>query len=151
MNESIFQKIHAAAEYLEVDFDEQEMAQFTTDQDLSADQLQAVFQVFQHLRELKEERIVSTLLNSSRLPLNNPKSFDNFDFALFHGKQKEVLKSLPTLSALYARKNLAFIGPQGVGKTHLAMAYGRACCQKGMKSYFLKASELKQKFLEARK
>jgi DNA replication protein DnaC len=31
------------------------------------------------------------------------------------------------------------------------MASGRACCQKGMKSYFLKATELNQKFTEARK
>lgn len=151
MNESIFQQIGASARYLDVDFDEQEMAQFAAEQDLSEEQLQAVSQVFRHLQETKEERIVSTLLNSSRLPLSNPKSFDNFDFALFHGKQKEVLKSLPALSALYAHMNLAFIGPQGVGKTHLAMAYGRACCQKGMKSYFLKATELNQKFSEARK
>lgn len=151
MNESIFRQIGACARYLDVDFDEQEIAQFATEQDLGEDQLQAVFQVFSHLKALKETRIVTTLLNSSRLPLSNPKSFDNFDFALFHGKQKEVLKSLPTLSALYAHKNLAFIGPQGVGKTHLAMAYGRACCQKGMKSYFLKATELNQKFSEARK
>ena len=151
MNESIFRQIGTSAKYLDVDFDEQEMAQFANDQEFSEDQLQAVFQVFHHLQELKEERIVSTLLNSSRLPLSNPKTFGNFDFSLFHGKQKEVLKNLPNLAALYSHKNLAFIGPQGVGKTHLAMAYGRACCQKGMKTYFLKATELKQKFLDARK
>ena len=87
MNESIFRQIGIAANYLDVDFDEQEMAQFAADQDLSDNQLQAVLQVFSHLKEKKEERIVSTLLNSSRLPLSNPKSFENFDFALFHGKQ----------------------------------------------------------------
>ena len=58
---------------------------------------------------------------------------------------------MPTLSALYAHKNLAFIGPQGVGKTHLAMAYGRECCRNGMKAYFLKATELNQKLTDARK
>ncbi|MBR3244933.1 MAG: ATP-binding protein [Parasporobacterium sp.] len=45
----------------------------------------------------------------------------------------------------------AFIGPPGVGKTHLAEAYGRACCETGLKAYFLKASELKEKFVAARR
>ena len=31
------------------------------------------------------------------------------------------------------------------------MAYGRACCQKGLKAYFLKASELNQRFTDARR
>ena len=51
--------------------------------------------------------------------------FEGFDFGQLNGKQADALKNLPALSALYAHKNLAFIGPQGVGKTHLAMAYGR--------------------------
>ena len=38
-----------------------------------------------------------------------------------------------------------------MGKTHLAEAYGRACCMQGIKAYFLKATELNEKFLYARK
>ena len=38
-----------------------------------------------------------------------------------------------------------------MGKTHLAMAYGRKCCENELKSYFLKATELNQKFHDARK
>ena len=87
----------------------------------------------------------------SRLPLREPKTFANFDFAMLHGKQADSLKDLPTLCSLYAHKNIALIGPPGVGKTHLAMAYGRACCEKGLKSYFLKATELNQRLVEARK
>ena len=70
-------------------------------------------------------RIIQTLLKMSRLPLKEPKTFDSFDFSHVHGKQVDALKNLPALTAVYAKKNLAFIGPQGVGKTHLAMAYGR--------------------------
>jgi DNA replication protein DnaC len=37
---------------------------------------------------------------------------------------------------------VAFIGPGGIGKTHLAQAYDRACCLAGYKTYYLKAEEL---------
>ena len=53
------------------------------------------------------------------------------------------------MSALYGHRNLVFIGPPGVGKTHLEMAFGRECCLKGDKTYFLKATELNQRFTEA--
>ena len=103
------------------------------------------------MKKKKTDAIISMLLRTSRLPLKAPKTFENFDFNNLHGKNIETLKNLTTLSALYARKNVAFIGPPGVGKTHLAMAFGRACCDKGLKTYFIKATELNQKFLDARK
>lgn len=151
MNESLFEQIHASAKYLELDINAQEIAQLSVSQGLSNEQIQAILSVFSYLKEKKQESIVSTLLRMSRLPLKEAKTFENFDFTQIHGKQAEALKGLPTLSALYAHRNLAFIGPQGVGKTHLAMAYGRACCLKGMKAYFLKATELNQKLTDARK
>ena len=116
---------------------------------MSPAQLDAVALVFDHLRRQKEETIRNTLLKMSRLPLKEPKTFSNFDFNNVRGKQVESLKNLPALTAVNAGRNLAFIGPQGVGKTHLAMAYGRECCIRGMKTYFLKATELNQRLTDA--
>ena len=151
MNNSLFEQIESSAKYLNLDFSAQEIARIAVDQKLDDGQIQAVSSVLSWLKDKKRENVVASLLRMSRLPLKNSKTFENFDFSQIHGKQGDALKSLPTLSALYAHKNLAFIGPQGVGKTHLAMAYGRACCQKGMKAYFLKATELNQKLSEARR
>ena len=61
------------------------------------------------------------------------------------------LKTLPSLSAIYAHRNLVFIGPAGTGKTHLAQAFGYECCQRGIKTYFIKMSELRDKFTAARR
>lgn len=151
MNESLFEQIQASARYLNLDFGAQEMAQLSVQKEYGEDNLQAIADVFSFIRQKKQENIVSTLLRMSRLPLKEPKTFGNFDFTQLHGKQADSLKNLESLSALYAHKNLAFIGPQGVGKTHLAMAYGRECCVNGMKAYFLKATELNQKLTDARK
>ncbi len=151
MSDSMYEQIQASAKYLGIDFSVQEVAQLAMDSGLSDDQISAVSAVFAHLKDKKRDQIIATQLRLSRLPLREPKTFENFDFSVLHGKQMDALKTLPSLSSLYAHKNLAFIGPQGVGKTHLAMAYGRECCLKGMKTYFLKATELNQKFTDARK
>lgn len=151
MNDSIYEQIQEAAKYLGIDLNIQEIANFSIQHGMDESKIQAVASIFLYLKDKKEEKIVTTLLSMSRLPLKEPKTFGNFDFSQIHGKQAECLQDLPTLSALYAHKNLAFIGPQGVGKTHLAMAYGRACCELGLKTYFLKATELNQRLVEARK
>ena len=123
MNKSLFEQIQDAADYLNLDLNAQEMAQLAVDHEYSEENIRIVAEMFTYLQQKKKENIVSTLLRLSRLPLKEPKTFESFDFGQLHGKQTDALRNLPS-SALYAHKNLAFIGPQGVGKTHLAMAYG---------------------------
>ena len=41
------------------------------------------------------------------------------------------------------------MGPEGVGKSHLAKAYGRECCMRGMSAYYIKARELSDKLAKA--
>jgi DNA replication protein DnaC len=151
MTDSIYEEIHQHAGILKIDLPAAEVAALAEAKALSEKDLEAVCTVLQYAREKHDANVVATLLKLSRLPLKEPKTFEGFDFTNIHGKNTEELKNLPSLSALYSHRNLAFIGPQGVGKTHLAMAYGRACCEKGMKSYFLKASELNDRFSEALK
>lgn len=151
MSNDIFEEVHTASRILGFDLSTVELAEISQKENMGEAELQAIAKVFQYMKDKKTDAIVSMLLRTSRLPLKAPKTFENFDFNNLHGKNIETIKNLPTLSSLYARKNMAFIGPPGVGKTHLAMAYGRACCEKGLKTYFIKATELNQKFLDARK
>ena len=149
MTDSLYEKILDYADELKIGTYAGKLNAFINATNMSIEQIEAVSNVFEHLCEQKNETIVNTLLRLSRLPLKEPKTFEGFDFGNVHGKQIDTLKNLSSLSAIYARKNLAFIGPQGVGKTHLAMAYGRECCNRRLKTYFLKATELNQKFVDA--
>ena len=151
MNDTVFDIIHDKAVQLKVEISVEELAVFAADREFSPEQLSAVQEVFSYLAKQKHEASISTLLRTSRLPIKQPKVFDNFDFTVMRGKYADRLKGLNTLAPIYARKNLAFIGPQGVGKTHLAMAFGNECCQRGMKTYFLKASELNHRLTAARR
>ena len=151
MNESSYAKICDHASFLNLDLGTQELAQFILEHNFDDGQIEAIRTILDHLAENKRKKIISTLLKMSRLPLKDPKTFDNFDYSRLQGKQIDALRELSNLATLYAQKNLAFIGPPGVGKTHLAMAYGRLCCEKGLKAYFLKATELNQRLSDARK
>lgn len=149
MSDYYFDQINADIDALRINAYTNGLFNFIDSEAMSQDQLDAIAKVFHYLHTQKEETIRNTLLKMSRLPLKEPKTFENFNFDYLQGKQLDSLKNLPALTAVNAGRNLAFIGPQGVGKTHLAMAYGRECCNRGMKTYFLKATELNQRLNDA--
>ena len=151
MTETVYEQVAQYARTLNVDLKAEELAFYADSRHLGETDLSVILDLFEYLKDRKTETVVNMLLKTSRLPMKEPKSFESFDFNLIHGKDVEKLKALPTLAAIHARRNLAFIGPQGVGKTHLAMAVGRKCCEQGLKTYFLKASELNQKLSDARR
>lgn len=122
MTGNIFEQITASARILGIDSYTAALPKFAYERNMSEESLSALAQSFEFLAGLKNQAVIETLLKLSRLPLKNPKSFENFDFSRIHGKSVEQLKNLSALTSIYAHKNLAFIGPQGVGKTHLAMA-----------------------------
>ena len=151
MNESVYEMVEKNCKILGVPFTSAELAKLAEESDFSDDALFAVDQVFEYLASKQTETTIHTLLKMSRLPLKNPKTFENFDFSVIKGKDSDRLRNLQNLSAIYAHRNLAFIGPAGTGKTHLAQAFGYECCLKGMKTYFIKMTELRDKLTAARR
>lgn len=151
MTESAYKAADRCREVLKLDFSADEFARLAADNSYSVETIAAINDIFGYLCTKKEQATIQMLLQTSRLPMKNAKTFDNFDFSVLKGKDIERLRSLPSLAAVYGHKNLAFIGPAGTGKTHLAMAFGYECCQHGLKTYFIKASELRDKFTNARR
>ena len=151
MTESAYKAADRCREVLKLDFSADEFARLAADNSYSVETIAAINDIFGYLCSKKEQATIQMLLQTSRLPTKNAKTFDNFDFSVLKGKDIDRLKSLPSLAPVYGHKNLAFIGPAGTGKTHLAMAFGYECCQHGLKTYFIKASELRDKFTNARR
>lgn len=149
--ESVFTRIASCADALSLDFTSGEMAKFAANKGFSEMQLEAVADVLSCLKDRKEQNAIETLLRTSRLPMKNPKTFENYDFSRIHGKNAESLSCLSSITEVYAGINIAIIGPPGVGKTHLAEAYGYKCCNNRLKTYMLKASELRERLNNAAK
>lgn len=151
MTESPYSAIDRCVETLNLDFSSEEFARLAAETAMTQESIAAVNAVFEYLREKKEQSSIQILLRTSRLPQKHVKTFDNFNFSILKGKDLDRLKSIRSLAAVYAHRNIAFIGPAGTGKTHLAQAFGYECCQHRLKTYFIKASELRDKFTAARR
>ena len=151
MTESAFERIEDACKALNLDFTSREFAFMVEEYSMNAETVDMIAAVFEKLADKKRQTTIETILRMSRLPLKDPKTFESFNFSLIKGKDVERLKSITSLSPIYSHKNIAFIGPAGTGKTHLAQAFGLECCKRGMKTYFIKMSELRDKFTQARR
>jgi DNA replication protein DnaC len=151
MEPNKLEKIEESLQFLKIGISQEELAQISKDNAFTIEQLEALDTVLAYAIDKKHAQTIHILLKLSRLPLKSPRTFSNFDFSILKGANIQSLKSLETLAPIYAKKNIAFIGPPGTGKTHLAQAFGYACCQNGMKTYFIKMSELRDRFNLARK
>lgn len=138
-----------AASALGIALGADELASLASDRDMGEAELAAIAAAFGYLAEKRRLASIETLLRLSRLPRREPKTFEGFDFSRIQGRDAGALAKLPSLADLYARRNVAFVGPGGIGKTHLAQAYGRECCMRGLKTYYIKASELRDRFQRA--
>ena len=64
------------------------------------------------------------------------KTLDQFDFAFQPAISERQIRELATLSFIANGENVLFLGPPGVGKTHLAIALGMAAIQQATSVYF---------------
>ena len=113
-----------AASRLGIAVGAEELATLASDLDLGDGEMAAVAATFSYLAEKRRLASIETLLRLSRLPRREPKTFEGFDFSRIQGRDAAALGKLPSLADLYAHRNVAFVGPGGIGKTHLAQAYG---------------------------
>jgi len=83
---------------------------------------------------LRNARRLQAAVRSSRLPAI--KTLADFDFTFQPSVKREQLESLHTLGFIERKENVVFLGPPGVGKTHLALSLTVAAAQSGRRVYY---------------
>jgi DNA replication protein DnaC len=88
----------------------------------------------------KEQRRIETLLKLSGLPFT--KTIDEFDFSFQPKLDRQQVMTLFDLDFIRRKENIVFLGPPGVGKTHLAVALAVKACRSGMTIFFTTMADL---------
>mgnify|MGYP000508763440 CR=1 FL=1 len=109
---------------LRLETNERELISWMETNSILEKDLATTIQLLEKMQQKKRKTTIQTLLRLSRLPLKVPKTFNNFEFSRFNGKDAIELRQLSNLLALRNHQNIALIGPPGTGKTHLAQAIG---------------------------
>jgi len=88
----------------------------------------------------KKKRL--TQRNIKKACFDSNKTIESFDFSFPKNINRSKILDLLTLSFMDKKENLVFLGPPGVGKSHLAVSIGMKACECGKTVLFSNAIEL---------
>ena len=90
--------------------------------------------------EYRDERASQIQVTVSAFPYK--KEISDFDFDYQPSINKQEILELNTLGFLERHENILFVGPSGVGKTHLATSIGITAAKKRYSVYFISCHDL---------
>jgi len=95
----------------------------------------------------KHERFIKMKTRMARLPYH--KTLSEFDFDFQSSIDERRIRDLATMQFVEHNENLIFLGPPGVGKTHLAIALALEAIEKRYTVYFTTAHDLVETLQQA--
>lgn len=104
-----------------------------------------------YLLEMEWKNRVSSTITSRLRYAGFPvvKRNEDFNFSFQPSIDAFVVRDLTTLRFVQQAENVVFLGPPGVGKTHLAIGLGVAAIEAGFQVLFINASVLIERLKEA--
>jgi DNA replication protein DnaC len=96
---------------------------------------------------LRNNRRLEAAMRSSRLPA--VKRLTDFDFSFQPSIRRDQVESLHELGFVERKENVVFLGPPGVGKSHLAISLAIAAAQSGRRVYYGTLADLIHSLEEA--
>jgi len=93
----------------------------------------------EQLRVQIEHRAQAALKRSGIFPLA---TLDSYDFDYPKSVDKDLVVRAASLDFIKDKTNVVFVGPSGVGKTHLANTIGQLACLRGYRVRFITAADL---------
>lgn len=102
--------------------------------------LEVLDHIFAEEASYKSNKSTNIRINMAGFPFK--KSLDDFDFEFQPSINKDQLLELATMRFVHNQENVVFLGPPGVGKTHLAVALGIIAASNKFSTYYISCHKL---------
>ena len=90
--------------------------------------------------QIRKDKSLAARMKQSGFP--DDKTLERFDFGFQPSVTKKQMESLRGMHWLTQAFNILFLGPPGIGKTHLAVSLGIEAIRQGYRAYFVTLDEL---------
>lgn len=100
-----------------------------------------------HEVDRREHNMVTSMVKVAAFP--HLKEVKDFDFDFQPSVNQQQILDFTSLRFIEDQENIVFLGPSGVGKTHLATSIGIVAAKKRVSTYFIKCHELIQNLKKA--
>lgn len=144
-----YQQLTTNLEYLKLKQMSQhlgEVVDFSINNQLSF--VEALVKLTNYEIDMREQNMIHSMVKMGAFP--HRKEVDQFDFEFQSSVNKQQILDFISLRFLEAQENIVFLGPSGVGKTHLATSIGIAAAKKRTSTYFIKCHDLLQNLKRAK-
>ena len=126
-------KLRRIREILQCDILRERLGQFN-------DPVRLVEYLVQEEVSARDVTLKEANLHKAKFP--SLKTIDDFDFALQPTVDETRIRKLANLDFVRSAENILFLGPSGIGKSHLAVALGYEAIKAGYKVRFVTAQNL---------
>lgn len=123
-----------------------EVTDFVTTNQISF--TEGLLKLSNHEVDFKEANASKSMIKAGAFPFR--KEVNDFDFSFQPTINQQQIQEFITLGFIERQENIVFLGPSGVGKTHLATAIGIAAAKKRTSTYFIKCHDLLQQLKRAK-
>ena len=97
--------------------------------------------------DVREHNMIHAMVKVAAFP--QLKEIKDFDFTFQPSLNQQQILDFQSLRFIQENENIVFLGPSGVGKTHLAIGIGITAAKKRTSTYFIKCHDLIQNLKRA--
>ncbi len=148
MNALVYERVHDNLKRLKLTTIDEYLDNYL---EIAAREERSTLEVLDHLLDQevksKEDRAREFRMRLAGFPME--KRLEDFDISFQPSLDPAVIRDLASLRFVHHAENVVFLGPPGVGKTHLALALGHEAVKQGFRVSYANASNLIERLMKA--